>query len=82
MINVMITGGAGFIGSHIAECLVNLGYDVFVLDNFFTGKRSNLSEIEDKIEIIESDITDLDSLRDYFRNMDFVLHHAALRGVV
>ncbi len=73
----LITGGAGFIGSHIAEKLVNLGHEVVIFDNFSTGKRENLAPIEDKIEVVEGDICDLEVLKQACQGVDCISHHAA-----
>lgn len=77
----LVTGGAGFIGSHIAETLVSLGEKVRVLDNFFAGKKEYLSNIWNKIEVIHGDIREMKTLRRAVKDMDFVSHHAALRSV-
>ncbi len=77
----LVTGGAGFIGSNIVWKLVELGHDVRVLDNFLTGNRENLSEILDKIALIESDIRDFEAVQQASRNVDYVLHIAALPSV-
>jgi len=77
----LITGGAGFIGSNIAQYLVKTGDKVRILDDFSTGKRENLSGIENKIEIIEGDIRDYDTVAKAVRGVDFVLHLAALPSV-
>lgn len=53
---ILVTGGAGFIGSNIVEELLKRGYCVRVLDNFVTGKRENLNEFEKDVELIEGDI--------------------------
>ena len=81
MNNCLITGGAGFIGSHIAEELVRRGEKVRVLDNFITGKRENLAPFRNFIELIEGDIRDLETCRRALRGVDFVLHQAALPSV-
>ena len=52
----VITGGGGFIGSHLSEALVNLGHEVVVIDNFCTGQRKNLEKIKKQIDLIEEDI--------------------------
>lgn len=77
----LVTGGAGFIGSHIAERLVKEGNTVKVLDNFYTGKRENLAGFLDKIELIEGDIRDVDLLPGVMKGVDYVSHQAALRSV-
>jgi nucleoside-diphosphate-sugar epimerase len=77
----LVTGGAGFIGSHLAEALVSQGQEVRVLDNFLTGKRENISSFRDKIELIEGDIRDLDTCKQATLGVDFVLHQAALPSV-
>jgi UDP-glucose 4-epimerase len=74
---IVITGGAGFIGSHITESLVNLGHEVTVFDNFYTGRRDNLSSVIKDIRIIEGDIMNLDALKDAFKGADMVSHQAA-----
>lgn len=81
MSTYLVTGGAGFIGSHITETLVNRGKSVRVFDNFSTGKRKNLDGVSKDITLIKGDICDLKSLRKAFKGVDFVLHQAALRSV-
>ncbi|MEJ5300598.1 MAG: SDR family NAD(P)-dependent oxidoreductase [Thermodesulforhabdaceae bacterium] len=80
---VLVTGGAGFIGSHIVDNLVRNGYEVAVLDNFGTGKLENLSEIIDKIKIFEGDITDRDLVFEVFKTWrpSIVSHQAAQASV-
>jgi len=77
----LVTGGAGFIGSNIAEELVKRGYAVRIIDNFLTGKRENISSFLDKIELIEGDIRDYDACSRALEGVDFVLHQAALSSV-
>ncbi len=77
----LVTGGAGFIGSHIAEELVRRGEKVRVLDNFITGKRENLAPFQNFIDLIEGDIRDLETCRRAVREVDYVLHQAALPSV-
>jgi nucleoside-diphosphate-sugar epimerase len=77
----LVTGGAGFIGSHIAEELVRRGEKVRVLDNFITGKRENLAPFQNFIDLIEGDIRDLETCRRVLRGTDYVLHQAALPSV-
>ncbi|MCM8800582.1 MAG: SDR family oxidoreductase [Candidatus Omnitrophica bacterium] len=77
----LVTGGAGFIGSHIVEYLVKRGYFVRVLDNFSTGKKENLKEVLNKIELVQGDIRSLETCFKVTRGIDFVLHQAALRSV-
>ncbi len=81
MNSFLVTGGAGFIGSHIVEELVGRGDRVRVLDNFLTGKKENLGPFLEKIEFIEGDIRDLETCRRAVRDIDFVLHQAALPSV-
>jgi len=78
--SILVTGGAGFIGSHIAEKLVEIGAKVKILDNFSFGKRENIESFQDKVEIIEGDITDLSLLLKIMEGVDFVSHQAALRS--
>lgn len=77
----LVTGGAGFIGSHIVEALVKQGAHVRVLDNFSTGKRENLQLLNKKIELIEGDIRDRDIVSKAVTGVDYVLHQAALGSV-
>lgn len=77
----LVTGGAGFIGSHLAEKLVNLGERVRLLDNFLTGKKENIASFLDRVELIEGDIRDFDVCRLACKDVDYVLHQAALPSV-
>lgn len=77
----LVTGGAGFIGANLVEYLVKKGEKVRVLDNFSTGKKENLKEFLKKIDFIEGDIRDLKIVEKATKNIDYVLHHAALRSV-
>jgi nucleoside-diphosphate-sugar epimerase len=77
----LVTGGAGFIGSHLVESLVKQGQDVRVLDNFLTGKRENIAEFLDKIDLIEGDIRDFSTCEKALNGVDYVLHQAALPSV-
>ena len=76
-----ITGGAGFIGSHIAEQLINTGHNVTVIDNLSNGKKENLNKIIDKIKFVNGDIRDFDLLKNTLKNTDGVFHQAALASV-
>jgi nucleoside-diphosphate-sugar epimerase len=76
----LVTGGAGFIGSHIVDELIRRGEQVRVLDNFFSGKRENLP-VHDRLEIIEGDIRDRAVVARAMQNVDYVLHQAALPSV-
>ncbi|MGD0173448.1 MAG: NAD-dependent epimerase/dehydratase family protein [Anaerolineales bacterium] len=81
MSKYLITGGAGFIGSHLAESLVGRGHSVRILDNFSTGRKDNLSAVFGRVEILEGDIRDRNAVRTAVAGMDFVLHQAALVSV-
>ncbi len=78
----MITGGAGFIGSHLCERLVDEGHEVTVLDNFSLGKKNNLKKIKNKITIVKKDIRNLNSINKLFKGMQNVFHLAALADIV
>lgn len=71
----LVTGGAGFIGSHLTDALIEQGYDVAVIDNFETGKKENLNP---KAEFHQKDIRNLDDIRPLFRGVNGVFHCAAL----
>ena len=77
----LVTGGAGFIGSNIVRELVQRGEKVRIVDNFSTGKRENISDILDEIELMEADVRDLETMHDAVEGVDFVLHHGALPSV-
>jgi nucleoside-diphosphate-sugar epimerase len=77
----LVTGGAGFIGSHLVESLVCHDQDVRVLDNFLTGKKENIADFLDEIDLIEGDIRDFTTCKDALAGVDFVLHQAALPSV-
>ncbi|HVS29621.1 MAG TPA: SDR family oxidoreductase [Solirubrobacteraceae bacterium] len=77
----LVTGGAGFIGSHLVDRLLDIGLDVRVLDNFSTGHRSNLAAVAEDVEVIEGDVQSLDRVRRAVRGCDLVLHQAALPSV-
>ncbi len=78
---VFITGGAGFIGSHLADALVARGDAVTILDNMSTGSASNIAHLEGTIEIIKGDIRDVATVEKAMANADLVLHMAAALGV-
>ena len=79
---VLVTGGAGFIGSHLVDALLDQGYDVIVLDNFSTGRLQNLDHVTDKIKLIECDISKAGNWQDYFDGVDKVFHLASLADIV
>jgi nucleoside-diphosphate-sugar epimerase len=84
---ILVTGGAGFIGSHIVERLLKDGHDVVVLDNFSSGKEENLSFIKNyslsttRYSLIKGDICDKDTCLKATQGVDAILHQAALRSV-
>ena len=81
MASYLITGGAGFIGSHLAHALVARGDRVRVLDNFETGLKKNLAPIADQIELHEADLVNADAVRRACEGIDYVLHQGALPSV-
>lgn len=80
-VKILVTGGAGFIGSHIAEELVKKGQDVRIIDNFSTGKMENIRPFEKKIELIEGSITDKPTVDDAVKGCDYIFHEAAMVSV-
>lgn len=80
-VRVLVTGGAGFIGSHLVEALVALGAHVRVLDNFSSGFKENLASVIDAITIIEGSITDFETCLIATKNIDIIFHCAALVSV-
>ncbi|HIE43919.1 MAG TPA: SDR family oxidoreductase [Candidatus Omnitrophica bacterium] len=79
--NVLVTGGAGFIGSHITDRLIELKAHVRVIDDFSEGKEENLQHLMDKIELIRGDIRDLNLVKRITKDVKFVFHQAARRSV-
>jgi UDP-glucose 4-epimerase len=77
----LVTGGAGFIGSHVAEALCARGDQVRVVDNLSTGRRSNLAHLDQKIEFIEGDIADAATAAAVVKGVDCIFHQAALASV-
>ena len=77
----VVTGGAGFIGSHLIEKLVKQGDVVTVLDNLNTGKIENLKSVSKKINFVQNDIRDFEVLRSLMENVDGVFHQAAMASV-
>jgi nucleoside-diphosphate-sugar epimerase len=80
MAHFLVTGGAGFIGSHLAEELVGRGHRVRVADSLITGKRSNLDHVQG-VEFLEGDLADVAFARQAVAGVEFVLHQAALPSV-
>lgn len=81
---VLVTGGAGFIGSHLVERLLKEKYEIVVLDNFYNGRKENLKDHLDnkKLHVINVDITNFDDIAPYFKNVSWVFHLAALADIV
>lgn len=78
---VFVTGGAGFIGSHLCDALVAEGKNVTILDNLSTGSKKNISHLEGKIKVFQGDIRDQKLVETLVENSDLVLHMAAALGV-
>ncbi len=81
MAKYLVTGGAGFIGSHLARELVARKHEVVVLDNLSTGKLENIADLKDKLRFVEGSITDLDTVQECCQGVDCVFHQAALPSV-
>lgn len=81
MADYLVTGGAGFIGSHIVEALVSAGHKVRVLDNLSTGKKENLASVLGKIELIIGDIRDSAAVASAVSGVGHILHQAAIPSV-
>ena len=78
---LIVTGGAGFIGSHLVKYLVKKGHDISVIDNLSRGKLENLEEIEKEINFYKLDITNLEDIRNILKQTEGVFHEAALTSV-
>jgi UDP-glucose 4-epimerase len=78
----IVTGGAGFIGSHLVDKLLDMGHEVVVLDNFSTGRKENLSHVDGKIKLIECNLSIKGSWIKEFNKVDWVFHLASLADIV
>ena len=78
----LVTGGAGFIGSNLVDLLILKGHKVVVLDNFSTGRKSNLKHHKKNLKVINIDISSKKPLEQYFKNVDYVFHLAGLADIV
>ncbi|MEE9393059.1 MAG: SDR family oxidoreductase [Planctomycetota bacterium] len=81
MSRILITGGAGFIGSNLARALIERGDDVTIFDDFSSGRRSNLDAIADRLEIVVGDLRDLDQMQEVSEGQDYILHQGAVPSV-
>jgi len=81
MPRTLVTGGAGFIGSHLVDALLARGDDVVVYDNFSNGRKENLVHVMNRIKLYEADIRDSQTLKTAMKGVDYVLHEAALGSV-
>ena len=77
----VVTGGAGFVGSHLVQLLIKNNHEVIVIDNLHTGKKENLESVIDKIEFQKMDIRNYESMENILKNIDGVFHQAALTVV-
>ena len=78
---VFITGGAGFIGSHLADHYVAAGNEVTILDNFSTGSKANIAHLDGKVATVDGDIRNIELVESITKDADLVLHMAAALGV-
>src|SRR6266550_4260185 len=78
----LVTGGAGFIGSHLVEHLVTSRHEVVVLDDFSSGSRENLAAVAHRVRLVTGSVADASACAEAMRGVHFVLHHAALTSVV
>ena len=79
----LVTGGAGFIGSHIIERLLGMGVEVVCIDDYTTGRIENLADFSrDRLQVVECSVADYDALRRHFDGVDIVFHNAASKSSV
>ena len=76
-----VTGGAGFIGSHLVNYLIKEGHSISVIDNLSYGKKQNLAEVSDQIKFYQEDIRDFEAMKKILKNVDGIFHQAALTVV-
>lgn len=81
MSRILITGGAGFIGSNLAAAFVERGEDVIVFDDFSSGMRINLSDVQDRLQVVQASICDKDALSSAMEGVNYVFHQAAIPSV-
>ncbi len=81
-LKAIVTGGAGFIGSHLVELLLEKKFSVVVIDNFATGRKNNLKQVLNKTKIINADISNYSKIEKSFKNVDYVFHLAGLADIV
>jgi UDP-glucose 4-epimerase len=81
-VRVVVTGGAGFIGSHVVDLMLAKHHQVTVIDNFSTGRRENLRHINDRIRMVEADIAESGLWQTELKGVDWVIHLAALADIV
>jgi len=83
MTKAVVTGGAGFIGSNLAEELARQGYQVIILDDFSTGRMENIKELVEtkRVQFVRGSVTDLVLLQKLFQNVDYIFHQAAIPSV-
>ena len=79
---VVVTGGAGFIGSHVVDAFLEKGFSVTILDNFSTGRVSNVEHVAKNIKIVECDISSRGDWEHEFKNAKYLIHLAALADIV
>lgn len=77
----VVTGGAGFVGSHLVERLVDLGHKVIVLDNLSSGKIQNLKKVKKKIKFFKIDLSKKKNIEKYFKNVNWIFHLAGVSSV-
>jgi UDP-glucose 4-epimerase len=80
--SVIVTGGAGFIGSHVVDSFINKGLEVTVLDNFSTGRSANLEHLMDKIRLVECDLSICGAWEKEIEDADYIIHLASLADIV
>jgi len=80
-VKALVTGGAGFVGSHLVRRLLELGHDVRVLDNFSTGNRRNLLDVIDEIDVVEGELRSYERVHNATRGVEIVFHQGALPSV-
>ena len=79
---ILVTGGAGFIGSHLVDALLALNHQITVLDNFSTGRRENLAHVVDRVQLVDCNIAKTGDWVKELKNVDWIFHLAALADIV